>query len=133
MRRTFILGATLTVISLMAVSPPARSQVSGPEMLHPRLGVRTVVAGLVTPIGLAFLGPADMLVLEKQTGNVLRVQNEAVTGTVLDLAVNNASERGLLGITLHPQFDSNGYVYLYWSCRTEGPGPDEFTPPAQRC
>jgi hypothetical protein len=130
MRRVLLLAATL---SLVAVTLPAQSQVSGPEMLTPRLGVRTVVSDLVTPIGLAFLGPGDMLVLEKQTGRVVRVENGAVTDTVLDLAVNNASERGLLGITLHPEFDSNGHVYLYWSCRTEGPGPDEFTPPATRC
>jgi glucose/arabinose dehydrogenase len=133
MRRALAFTVTLSLAALISGSPPARSQVAGPEMLHPRLAVRTVVGGLVTPIGLAFLGPSDMLVLEKQTGHVVRVQNGAVTDTVLDLAVNNASERGLLSITLHPQFASNGFVYLYWSCRTPGPGPDTFTPPAERC
>ena len=133
MRRALVFTVTLSLVAIISGSPPARSQVGGPEMLHPRLRVRTVVGGFVTPIGLAFLGPRDMLVLEKQTGQVVRVQNGAVTGTVLDLAVNNASERGLLGITLHPQFGSTGFVYLYWSCRTPGPGPDPFTPPAQRC
>ena len=34
---------------------------------------------------------------------------------VLDLPVNFASERGLLGITLHPNFASNGWVYLYYT------------------
>ncbi len=34
---------------------------------------------------------------------------------MLDLAVNSASERGLLGIALHPKFRSNGWVYLFWS------------------
>jgi glucose/arabinose dehydrogenase len=132
MRRVLVLAITLS-FALATAFPPASSQVPGPEMLHPRLGVRTVASGLVTPIGLAFLGPADMLVLEKQTGRVLRVTAGEVAGTVLDLAVNNASERGLLSITLHPEFRSNGYVYLYWSCRTPGPGPDPFTPPADRC
>jgi glucose/arabinose dehydrogenase len=132
MRRVLVLAITLS-LALVTGSPPAGSQVPGPEMLHPRLDVRTVASGLVTPIGLAFLGPADMLVLEKQTGRVLRVRGGEVTDTVLDLAVNNASERGLLSITLHPEFRSNGFVYLYWSCRTPGPGPDPFTPPADRC
>ena len=36
-------------------------------------------------------------------------------GTVLDLAVNSNSERGLLGIALHPKFTQNGWVYLFWS------------------
>ena len=34
---------------------------------------------------------------------------------VLDLTVNSASERGLLGIALDKRFDENGFVYLYWS------------------
>ncbi len=29
--------------------------------------------------------------------------------------MNFASERGLLGIALHPQFETNGFVYLYWT------------------
>jgi hypothetical protein len=47
-----------------------------------------------------------MLVLEKDTGQVTRLVNGVVTGTVLDLGVNRNSERGLLGIALHPDFPS---------------------------
>jgi glucose/arabinose dehydrogenase len=88
---------------------------TSPRMLDSGLGVRTVVAGLDNPTTMAFLGPDDMLVLEKNTGKVQRVTSGAITGTVLDLPVNFASERGLLGIALHPQFPSNGHVYLYWT------------------
>jgi glucose/arabinose dehydrogenase len=38
-----------------------------------------------------------------------------MTSTVLDLAVNFASERGLLGIALHPNFPGDPRVYLYWT------------------
>ena len=58
--------------------------------------------------------------LEKDTGRVKRVIGGVVTATVLDLGVNNASERGLLGIALHPDFPANPGVYLYWTCRTHG-------------
>src|SRR5688500_13432318 len=75
-----------------------------PRVLVPHLDVRTVIGGLVTPIALSFIGNSDMLVVEKNTGRVLRVIDGVVTGTALDLAVNNASERGLLGIALHPNF-----------------------------
>ena len=56
-----------------------------------------------------------MLVTEKASGHVKRVVNGAVQSTVLDLAVNSASERGLLGIALHPDFPLNPRVYLFWS------------------
>jgi glucose/arabinose dehydrogenase len=54
-------------------------------------------------------------VLEKSTGRVKLVRNGEVQEIVLDLAVNFNSERGLLGIALHPKFKRNGWVYLFWS------------------
>jgi glucose/arabinose dehydrogenase len=36
------------------------------------------------------------------------------------LPVNYASERGLLGIALHPDFATNGYVYLYYTRSSTG-------------
>jgi glucose/arabinose dehydrogenase len=112
---------------LAAQAPPA------PEMLDRSLEVRTVVAGLTTPIALAFLGRNDMLVLEKNTGQVKRVVDGVVTGTVLDLGVNNSSERGLLGIALHPRFPRNPGVYLFWTCRSTGSPADPFFPDEQEC
>ena len=107
---------------------------AAPTVVDPDLGVRTAASGLVTPISIAFLGTNDMLVLEKQTGRVQRVVNGTVAGTAVDLAVNNASERGLLGIALHPAFPAVPWVYLYWTCRsTVEPDEDPFRPEEQRC
>lgn len=69
---------------------------------------------------MAFLGANEFLILEKATGRVKHFNGTATT-TVLDLAVNPSSERGLLGIALHPNFASNHYVYLYWTCRAPAP------------
>ncbi|MEW5928823.1 MAG: PQQ-dependent sugar dehydrogenase [Gemmatimonadota bacterium] len=92
----------------------------GPTVLDPNLDVRTVVSGLSSPTTMAFLGPDDFLVLEKNTGRVKRVVGGVVQGTVLDLAVNFASERGLLGIALHPNFPADPGVYLFWTESTTG-------------
>jgi uncharacterized repeat protein (TIGR01451 family) len=95
-----------------------------PCMLDPNLGVNTVVSGLAEPTGVVFLGPDDFLVTEKSTGKVKRITGGVLQGVVLDLAVNSASERGLLGIALHPNFASNGFVYLYWTCRGQPAAAD---------
>jgi len=92
----------------------------GPEVLDEHLLVRTVVSGLTTPTTVAFLGPDDFLVLEKNTGQVLRVTAGVIQGAALDLAVNFASERGLLGMALHPEFPTDPGVYLYWTESTTG-------------
>src|SRR5882724_8503088 len=95
-----------TVIQPAAVSP---------TMLDPNLTVSTMVSGLDQPTSMAFLGANDFLVLEKASGKVQRVVNGALQGAVVDLPVNSASERGLLGIALHPGFAFNHFVYLYWT------------------
>jgi uncharacterized repeat protein (TIGR01451 family) len=103
-----------------AISTQVQSATLTPSMVDQNLTVGTVVTGLEQPISMAFLGVNDFLVLEKASGKVQRLLRDPVTNivtsvTILDLAVNSASERGLLGIALHPQFASNGYVYLFWS------------------
>jgi glucose/arabinose dehydrogenase len=108
---TLALGLALALLA----PPGAIADHGGPHMLDPRLDVRTVVTGLNQPTSLAFLGPDEFFVLEKATGQVKHVVDGVVGDTVLDLAVNSGSERGLLGIALHPDFPSDRGVYLYWT------------------
>jgi len=68
----------------------------------PNLKVEVVAKGLQIPTSMAFLGPDNILVLEKNTGNVLRVLNGEILKTPL-LHVNVATpfiEWGLLGIAV---------------------------------
>jgi aldose sugar dehydrogenase len=109
------------------------SSEAAPTMTDPALDVRTVVSGLVTPTSMAFIGSNDLLVLEKNTGLVMRVTNGAIQGPVLDLSVNFASERGVLGIARHPDFPRNPGIYIFWTCRSSGPPGDEFFPDEIMC
>jgi glucose/arabinose dehydrogenase len=118
-----LLPALIAGVALLVGVLPmggAGAQSPGPTLEDPRLGVRTMVGGLVTPTSVAFLGPNDLLVLEKNTGKVQRVVDGSVAATVLDLAVNFGSERGLLGVALHPGFPRNPGVYLFWTESTTG-------------
>jgi glucose/arabinose dehydrogenase len=92
---------------------PAHAQ---PTLSDPGLAVTTAASGLAQPIGIAFIGAGDMLVIEKGSGLVRRVVNGVVQpAPVLDLPVNSASERGLLGIALHPNFPTVPHVFLFWT------------------
>jgi glucose/arabinose dehydrogenase len=129
------LAAVSAAFLAFSIAPTGLAQDGdGPQLVDRNLTVREVVGDLVTPIGLAFIGPEDMLVIEKNTGRVVRVTNGQIAATVLDLSVNSASERGLLGIALHPEFPADPGVYLYWSCRSAAElDSDPFTPEEQRC
>jgi glucose/arabinose dehydrogenase len=128
-------GRALAVVAALAASLALASAAqAAPTLTDSNLRLRTVVANLALPTSIAFIGANDMLVLEKDTGRVLRVTNGVVQGTALDLSVNNFSERGLLGIALHPNFPTIPQVFLYWTCRSATAlDADPFTPEETEC
>jgi aldose sugar dehydrogenase len=109
----------LLVAGLLGINDGTTAQTTAPSLVDPNLQLRTVASGLNQPTSLAFIGTSDLLVLEKSTGQVIRVRESGPT-TVLDLAVNSGSERGLLGIALHPDFPDTPHVFLYWTESTTG-------------
>lgn len=132
--RAGALFMSFVLLMSLASTNFAAAQTETPEMLHPRLGVRPVITGLNLPTTMAFLGLNEFLVLEKNTGTVQYVVDGEIHHTALDLAVNNFSERGLLGIVLDPDFHSNNYVYLYWSCiAPPPPAENPFFPTQTEC
>ncbi|HEX8458548.1 MAG TPA: PQQ-dependent sugar dehydrogenase [Pyrinomonadaceae bacterium] len=94
--------------------------VTGPSMIDGGLDVRKLVGGFDQPIGLAVIPGGGFFVIEKASGKVIHHSPGVAPGTALDLAVNSASERGLLGIALHPQFPANPRVYLFWTESSTG-------------
>jgi aldose sugar dehydrogenase len=103
------------LVLFFSLLTPAISQTLNDSKLH----WSEVVSGLSVPTAMAFIGYNDILVLQKNDGRVRRVINGVLqAGEVLDLAVDTQSERGLLGIALHPNFASNGFVYLYYTQST---------------
>jgi glucose/arabinose dehydrogenase len=120
-------GSALVVAAAVSLASAGAVQAQAPEVVDANLGVRSAGSGLIQPVAMAFIGPDDMLVLEKASGRVQRVVDGTAQGAVLDLAVNSNSERGLLGIALHPNFASNGFVYLFWSESNTGADSNSST------
>jgi glucose/arabinose dehydrogenase len=113
----FAIGLKFTVCAVLVAWANAalNGQEIQPRMMVPNLAVRAVTTNLNQPTSMAFIGMNDFFVLEKASGKVQRIMNGELTATVLDLPVNSGSERGLLGIALHPDFPANPGVYLYWT------------------
>ena len=110
MRNAKIVRYLCLVVLLSAIASHASAQ----TVSDPNLRVAELVGGLGQSTAMAFLGHNDILVLQKKDGRVRRVTNGVLQpGEVLNVTVDPASERGLLGIALHPDFASNGFVYLY--------------------
>ena len=98
-----VLGLTLTPSSSTAL--PKRTK------------VETYKGGLDFPVDMAWVpGTKKIFFTEKDSGKV-RVLNgrDLDTTACVDIDVNSEGERGALGITLHPQFKSNHWLYVYYT------------------
>jgi aldose sugar dehydrogenase len=106
-------------------------------MNDPNLKVEVVTAGLEQPTSMSFLGPDDILVLEKNNGTVRRIINGTeLPEPLLDLNVGNLLERGLLGIAIAAKNENSNtnattntgdstHVFLYL---TESKSGDTYRP-----
>jgi glucose/arabinose dehydrogenase len=86
-----------------------------PSVADSNLEVELVVGGLQIPTTMAFLGPDDFIVLEKDEGTVVRVTNGVISSKpLLDVNVANSVERGMLGVAVSKN-DFKTYVFLYYT------------------
>ncbi len=98
------------------------SVAAGPTLTDESLAIEAI-EGFDMPTQIAFLGEGEALVTEK-TGAIVHVRDGEIVGDAISLAANYADERGVLGITLHPDFTENNYVYVYWTWNGEGTPPE---------
>jgi glucose/arabinose dehydrogenase len=66
-----------------------------------------VAKGFDFPTSMSFLGKDDIILLEKDTGNVIRLLNGNVSHQLLHIDVSFRDERGLLGLALLDNGSSN--------------------------
>lgn len=94
----------------------------GTEDLPPGVSVQTMLSDMLRPVALAFDPQGRLFYTEKNTGNVRLFTNGALQPvTVIHFGVDTDNERGLLGIAVDPAFNSNHYIYAYYTCAV---GPD---------
>ena len=86
-----------------------------PKLFDSNLKITTIAEGLTTPTTMAFVGPDDILVLEKDTGMIKRIVNgKVLPKPVLDVNVANSVERCLCGIAVSKN-GSTTYVFIYYT------------------
>ncbi|MFO7824147.1 MAG: PQQ-dependent sugar dehydrogenase [Cyclobacterium sp.] len=124
MKSTFLaVIMTCLYVACMGQTPP-----NGPEVTEPEwdnYNIETVVDDLKVPWGLTFLPDGSMLITER-SGELIHFKNgeKTMIGGVPE--VRAKGQGGLLDITLHPDYSSNGWIYLSYSSE-EGPGDGAHT------
>jgi glucose/arabinose dehydrogenase len=90
---------------------------NAPVLKDTAFELELVSSALKDPTGMAFIGPNDILVTEKNTGTVQRILNgEILEEPLLDVNVNGEDERGLLGISVSKNTTvGKTYVFLFYT------------------
>lgn len=103
--------ALYTLLASLAVScSPVAAQTYAPSF-----GQVLVTNGISNPTAMAF-APDGRIFVAQQGGSLRVVKNNALLATpFVTLTVSSDGERGLIGVTLDPDFNSNHYIYLYYT------------------
>lgn len=85
--------------------------------------VVTIAEGLNNPWGMTWLPDGRILVTEL-SGEILVIENDKYAGKKLNGVpeVYNKNQGGLLDIQLHPNYESNGWIYFSFSKPGDGGG-----------
>jgi glucose/arabinose dehydrogenase len=110
------------MLCCLAIAAPAAPAGSAP----PGFVVERVVGELDAPAAVSFADDGRMFVVEK--GGVIRVfaNGRLLPTPFIDLSaeVNNYHEHGLLGMTLHPDFPAQPYLYVLYTYDPPGVAKD---------
>jgi glucose/arabinose dehydrogenase len=98
------------------------------------ISLTLVASGLVSPVALRPIpGDATRLLVADRTGSVRVIENgQLAPEPLLDIAGRmvalNAGydERGLLGLALHPDYASNGRLFVYYSAPLRAGAPEGY-------
>ena len=116
MRYRFLLFVAVLTALLIT---PLSAQIT---FTDPGFANEKVASGFSAPTGFVFAPDGRIFVWEK-AGRVRIFKNGAVLSTpFVDISghVNTSGDRGLLGLALDPNFETNGYVYLAYVYENAG-------------
>ena len=114
-----IVGLIAALIMVLASQCNLHSVEGAPSVSDKKLKVQTVAQGLSSPTSIAFIDSKNILVLEKNTGNVRLISNGVLQpNSILTVSVNGANERGLLGVATLTNIKT--FVFLYYTEQVQG-------------
>jgi glucose/arabinose dehydrogenase len=103
----------LLLIALVALTKQVKSAILPPGFVEILIGAQ------LDPTAMALAPDGRIFVAEKR-GRVLVIENGVLqTEAFLEFPVDNFNERGLGGIAVDPNFETNGYIYVYYTVKDQ--------------
>src|SRR5687768_3845857 len=86
-----------------------------PMTVDDYLTVEKIFTGSFKPSTMAFLGPDDILILDRDEGKIYRVTDGTLSEPLLDVKVSTDGYRGLIGIAVSNKDNVTPNVFLYFT------------------
>ena len=110
----FHLSFFLLIVQISTTGIQAQTR---PSDLNTKFQVERIFAGDFEPSSMVFLGPDDILVLDRDEGKVFRVTHGIQSGPLIDVNVVTNEYRGLLGVEPLTKIILQMYFYILPSPR----------------
>lgn len=110
--------AAAVAVSIIIIASPSNPIVIPPPNAGPNgtAAVQVLATNLQKPWAMSFAG--NKIFFTEKAGMVRVIDNGTlVNDSVADLHVADLAEAGLLGIAVHPDFEKNHFVYVYYTYR----------------
>lgn len=114
----FILGLALGGLA-MSKRPASSLKIFDADKEKISWQEEVIATGLLVPWDLAELPDGRIIITERPGKVKVLDQNKHVT-TLAEIPVAKVAESGLTGIALHPNFETNHLLYLYYTYRSGG-------------
>ena len=108
---------TAPAVLVLLLATAVRAQTAALEPAFPGLSFVAPIEIVPTADG------TDRLLVAEKAGRILAIDHDrAATTTALDIRslVRDSGEQGFLGMALHPDFASNGYLYVHYTGKSNG-------------
>jgi glucose/arabinose dehydrogenase len=104
------------LFTLFMITPVADADIAyAATTVIPGFREHVVTSGLTVPTAFAFLPDGRVIVTQKDGRVFLVTEGAPLTSAALTLQPSEENERGISGVTVDPNFASNGYIYVYYT------------------
>lgn len=111
----------ITAVGAFGESGYSQQVSAAPSSVPSGFGVAQVGFGLTNPTEME-IAPDGRIFIAQEEGTIRVIKNDALLSTPVATltGVDDYTERGLLGLTLDPNFSANHFLYVYYTAGTNG-------------
>ncbi|MBZ4376696.1 PQQ-dependent sugar dehydrogenase [Corallococcus sp. AS-1-6] len=113
----FVVCAVFSLLVGCSAEPPPELAVAraGAVVQDANFADSVFVSGLQGPTTMTFAPDGRLFISEKNGSLRVVVNGQLLATPFMTLAVDTDNERGLMGVAFDPNFDSNHYLYVYYT------------------